>query len=266
MLKSFRIFWHKLPMKIRELAFIGTCTTLMTLTAPAEAFILQTSVPPVTNPPVSNYTVVGYQQTFTDLLGRNLTGISASSPSFTRTRFFGQGSNSVRVNYFSGSVDPANPFTLNVEIGDLPDSTNINVTSKLIVLDNDGNNLTIPDQRMTYGVTCTTQSPGTPYMAAKFEINTGGSDYQILGQCQGNTLGLINNQTGSYDVQLSIQNLPNGYQTMNELETFPPAQTITLNPGVNEAVAQIPEPSSILSVGILTGLGLINRLKRNKRE
>jgi hypothetical protein len=168
------------------------------------------------------------------------------------------------VNYFSGSVEPGNPFTLNVEIGDLPNSTNINVTSRLVLLDDDGNTLTIPDQRMTYGVICTTQGTGTPYMAANLEINTGGSDYQILGQCQGDTLGLINNQTDSYDVQLSIQGLPNGYQPMEDLGTFPPAQTISLNPGINEDVAQIqiPEPSSILSVGVLAGLGLINRLKR----
>ncbi|TVQ47968.1 MAG: hypothetical protein EA365_02615 [Gloeocapsa sp. DLM2.Bin57] len=247
---------------LTELAILGI-TTLTTFSIPAQAFILQTSVPPISNPPFDSYLIIGYRQTFTDLLGRNLTGISLSSSSFNTNSFTQQGNNPIIANYFGGSVLPGDGFTLSVEIEDLPTSTNINVTSELVFFTGTGV-ITVPDQRITYGAVCTTQGDGTPFMAAQIEVEAAGSTYQILGQCQGNTLGLINNQIDDYDVAISVQDLPNGYQPMDNLDPFPPSQTITLSPGFNQDVAQTtttPEPSSILGLGLFAGLGLIGKFK-----
>lgn len=240
---------------------VGVVATMTT--TPAQAFIFQrTNAYP--------QDIIGVTETFTDNLGRNLTGNSLSSPSFNLNSFSGNGTNSLTASFFGGSVPANAPVTVTTDIGDLPgnNSANFSVTQQAYVLTN---GVPTPLPPYTLGFACSTQGNGTPYLATQATTNLPpGATNSVTGtasgilECQANTFGAT--ASIPLSVQISNQSIP-GYQTVGSLPAFPPAQTFNLQPGVATIISQpnvtsVPEPSSLFGLLAFGSLGVLTYFRR----
>lgn len=237
---------------------VSVGTNLTSFTDPAQAFKTRftISVP---------QDVVGFTRTFVDTLGRDLTGISLSSPEFPLTSFTGDGTDTLSANFFGATIPANTPFTLEINIADPSGTFSINNINTASVLTN-GEEVT-QIQTFSVGFICSTQGGGTPYIAIK--IASGGNPRGFV-QCQGDTIGRINPTNQAYTETLSVKPI-SGYQDFDTLGDFPPSQTVTIRPGVNLNVIQVnpvsvPEPSGTLGILASGVIGISYLLKGKGRK
>ncbi|MDF5719652.1 MAG: hypothetical protein PUP91_03990 [Rhizonema sp. PD37] len=244
------------PIILISSLLVSAGANVTTFTEPAQAFITQftTSFP---------QDIIGYTRTFTDTQGRDLTSISLNSPSFPFTSFTGNGTSSLTANFFGGAIPANTPFTIFTNIADPPGSFSVTNTNTAYVL-NKGVISQIPT--FSAGFICSTQGGGTPYQAV--QLSVGGNPAGFV-ECQGNTVGRINQTTTPFTESISVKPI-SGYQPISDLGTFPPAITVTENPGVNPSVARtnaaVPEPSGILGTLAFGIMVAVYRLKRQSKK
>lgn len=238
-------------------------------TSSAQASIIQNTF-------TYNQDIIGFKRTLTDNLGRDLKITSVSSPSFGLNSISGNGTNSVTTNSFGGLVPADTPFTLTTNVGDLSGNNSLDVTAvgQPYVI---AKGVPTPLAPISSGYSCTTQGTGKPYLAVQRTIALPPTVTAIGGineadstlQCQGDALALNNRSSSNISAQISTKSIP-GYQDPQNLGTFPPAQTITLQPGLNiiPVAKSVPEPTStleILAFGSLATTGFVFKRLQKKQ-
>jgi len=234
-------------------------------TSPAQAFIIHTILPPNS----TGVTYTEYQQTFTDTLGRPLTGISLSSPDFPTTSFSVNGLSLV-ANFTGGTVlSSSRPRVFTTEIADPPGNTTVILSARSSYFDSDGNFHVggepggVPGAATPFSYLLNFQNDGNnTYLYTSITYNTGSINSTGTNlQGPGSRLSITNNNSFSVpNVGIGAISIPS-YQSDNSI-FIPASQTFSsVLPGQTITVV-VPEASNVLGLVTLLGIGVFLKLKR----